>query len=122
MQHREAVATSFVRQRARQPTLANASGTDEQKILLLAHPFTGSERAHQLAVESTWMLIIDVFHHAAFFQLGGLKTSGEGTILLPQPLLIDEHGETLVESKLGDVGRFQLSAEGVRHSVQFHSI
>jgi hypothetical protein len=34
--------------------------------------------------------------------------------------LIDEHRETLLKAELAGIGRLDLCAEGVRHSVQFH--
>jgi len=40
----------------------------------------------------------------------------------PEPLLIDEQGETLLEAKLTGIGRLDLRAERVRHSVQLHGV
>jgi hypothetical protein len=51
-----------------------------------------------------------------------LKTARQSAILFPEPLLIDEQGETLLEAKLTGIGRLDLRAEGVRHSVQFHGV
>src|SRR4030081_2467896 len=50
------------------------------------------------------------------------ETAGQRLVLLPQPLLIDEHAHALFEAELAHIGGFQLSAEGVGHSVQFHGV
>ena len=68
------------------------------------------------------MLIIDVFDHATLFQPGRLQTARQSAILFPEPLLIDEHRETLLKAELAGIGRLDLCAEGVRHSVQFHRV
>lgn len=66
------------------------------------------------------MLVIDIFDHATLFQPGRLQTARQSAILFPEPLLIDEHREALLEAELTGIGRLDLRAEGVRHSVQFH--
>ena len=68
------------------------------------------------------MLVIDVFDDTALFQPGRLQTARQGAILFPEPLLIDEQGEALLEAELAGIGRLDLRAEGVRHSVQFHGV
>src|SRR5438270_517086 len=75
MQYGETVAAGFVCQCASKPTLADASWSDEEDVLILAHPFTGGECAQQLAVKAAWMLVIDIFDHATFFQPGRLQAS-----------------------------------------------
>src|SRR4051794_32208087 len=71
MQYGEPVAAGFVCQCASKPTLADASWSDEEDVLILAHPFTGGECAQQLAVKAAWMLVIDIFDHATFFLSAG---------------------------------------------------
>jgi hypothetical protein len=117
MQYGETVAASFVCQCASKPTLADASWSDEEDVLILAHPFTGGECAQQLAVKAAWMLVIDIFDHATFFQPGRLQASRQCAILSPEPLLIDEHREAFLEAELGGIGGFQLRTEGIGHSV-----
>ena len=68
------------------------------------------------------MLIIDILDHAPFFQVGGSQTPGQCAILFPQPLLIDQQRKAFFEAELAGVGGFQLCAEGVGHSVQFHGV
>jgi len=68
------------------------------------------------------MLIIDIFDDSARFQPGRLQASRQCTILFPQPLLIDEHGEALLEAELAGIGGFELRTEGAGHSVQFHGV
>ena len=68
------------------------------------------------------MLVIDIFDHAAFFQVGGSQTPCQRPILFPQPLLIDQQGKAFFEAELAGFGGFQLSAEGVGDSVQFHGV
>ena len=45
-------------------------GPMQQNVLMLADPFAAGQRAHQLAIESARMLVIDIFDHAALFQVG----------------------------------------------------
>ena len=122
VQYRKAVAAGFVRQRATQPAFANAGRSDEQDILVLTHPFTAREGAHQFAIQAAGMLVVDVLDDAALFQLRELQSSRQRTVLLPEPLLIDEHSKALLEAELAHVGGFQLRAEGLGHTVQFHGI
>ena len=68
------------------------------------------------------MLIVDILDHAALFQVGGPQTPGQSAILFPQPLLIDEHGKAFFKAELTGFGGFQLRAEGVGDSVQFHGV
>jgi hypothetical protein len=46
----------------------------------------------------------------------------ECAVLFPEPLLVDEQAKALLKGELTHVGVFQLSAEGVGHSVQFHGV
>src|SRR5437764_2300762 len=101
---------------------ADTRRSDEEDILILAHPFTGGERAEQLAVQAAWMLVIDIFDHATFFQPGRLQAPRQRTILSPKPLLIDEHRKAFLEAELAGIGGFQLRMEGIGHSVQFHGL
>ena len=38
---------------------------------MLPYPFAVSESAHQLAIESARVLVIDIFDDASFFEFGG---------------------------------------------------
>jgi hypothetical protein len=107
---------------AGKPTFADTSWSDEEDVLILAHPFTGGERAQQFAVEPARMLVIDVFDDSAFFQPGRLQAPCERAIFLPEPLLLDEQCEALLEAELAGIGGFQLCTEGIGHSVQFHGV
>src|SRR6266571_7192871 len=68
------------------------------------------------------MLVVDVLDYAALFQPRYLQSPRQRAVLLPEPLVIDEHPKTLLEAELAQVGGFQLRAEGIRHSVQFHGV
>src|SRR5215475_166769 len=68
------------------------------------------------------MLVIDILHYAALFQVSGSQTARQGAVLFPQPLLIDDQREAFLEAELAGFGGFQLSAEGVGQSVQFHGM
>src|SRR6266704_1036226 len=100
-------------------TWATASS---QNSLVVAHPIASGQSAHELTIQTTGMLIVDIFDDAAFLQAGRAKTMRECAVLFPQPLLVDEQAEALLEGKLAHVGVFQLSAEGIGHSVQFHGV
>jgi hypothetical protein len=68
------------------------------------------------------MLVIDILDDAAFFQVSGAQAPRQSAILFPEPLLIHEHGKAFFEAELGGFGGFQLRAEGVGDSVQFHGV
>src|SRR5690242_21948645 len=68
------------------------------------------------------MLIIDVFHDAALFQAGCLKTACEGAVFFPEPLLVHQQAEAFFKAELMRTGAFQLLAEGLGHAVQFHDL
>src|SRR3954467_6045037 len=68
------------------------------------------------------MLVIDVFDDTAFFQFCKTETARQRAILLPEPLLIDQHGKAFLETELAHVGGFQLRAKGIGHAVQLHRV
>src|SRR3954452_8697044 len=68
------------------------------------------------------MLVIDIFDYAALFHVGGSQTPRQRTILFPKPLLIDEQRKACFEAQMAGFRGFQLSAEGVGDSVQFHGV
>ena len=111
-----------MRQCAGQPAFADSGRADQQHVLVLPHPFAGRQRAHELAVQAARMLVIDVLDHAALFQLGRLQAARQSAVLLPEPLLIHQHGEALLEAELAGIGALILRAEGVGHAVQFHGV
>jgi hypothetical protein len=89
---------------------------------MLPHPFAASQRAHQFAFQSAWMLIVDVFHNAALLEFGGAQPPAECAVFLPRPLLIDQHGKSFFKAEVACIGCFQLYAEGIGHAVQFHRL
>ena len=113
MRHRKAVAAGFLRQSAGQPGFTNPGWPDEQNVLVLPYPFTRRERAQQLAVKPAWMLVIDVFDYAALFQPGRLQAASQSPILVPEPLLVDEHGNTPPEARLARLGVRDRAPAGV---------
>jgi hypothetical protein len=122
MQHGKAVPAGFLRQGAAEPRLSDAGGPNQQNVLVMAHPIAVGQGPHKFAIQAPGMLIVDIFHDAAFLQAGRAKAVGECAVLFPQPLLVDEQAKALLEGELTHVGVFQLSAEGVGHSVQFHDV
>jgi len=54
--------------------------------------------------------------------VGGSQAPCQGAVLLPKPLLINEQREAFFEAELAGFGGFQLRAEGVGDSVQFHGV
>src|SRR6266853_3735712 len=59
---------------------------------------------------------------AESIQLGNAQAAPQSPILFPQPLVIDQQSETFFKTELVGLGGFQLSAEGIRHPVQFHGV
>jgi hypothetical protein len=68
------------------------------------------------------MLVIHILYDAALFQVSGSQAPRQGTVLFPQPLLIDDQRKAFLEAQLAGFSSFQLSTEGIRESVQFHSM
>src|SRR5437763_14021571 len=66
------------------------------------------------------MLVIDVFDDTAFFEFCKAETARQRAILLPEPLLVDQHSKAFIETELAHVGGFQLRAKGIGHAVQLH--
>src|SRR5712691_1501275 len=89
---------------------------------MLADPLTAGQGAHQLAIQPTWVLVIDVLDYAAFLQVSRSQTTCQSTVLFPEPLLIDQQSQAFLKAELARIRGFQLSAEGIRHSVQFHGV
>src|SRR5260370_39291747 len=80
---------------------------------MVAEPCAAGEGAYQLAVQATRMVIVNIFDGAALFQAGGLQTASQGTVLFPQPLLIDQQGEALFKNEPAGAGVFQVRPECV---------
>ena len=91
----------------------NAQGADGAPILWAAlDPVTGLPSSTTTS-NAEWVFVFDV---------RGAQPPRQSAILFPEPLLIDEQGETLLEAKLTGIGRLDLRAERVRHSVQLHGV
>src|SRR5580658_1290529 len=84
VQNREAVAACFLCQGTGEPTLADAGGTEEHEIELLAHPLAAGEAATELAIQPARVLVVNIFDHGALFELGYAQAAPQGAILFPQ--------------------------------------
>jgi hypothetical protein len=54
--------------------------------------------------------------------VGGSQAPRQGAVLFPKPLLIHQQRKAFFEAELGGFGGFQLSAESIGNSVQFHGV
>src|SRR5580692_5299816 len=91
-------------------------------MLMLADPLAAGQRAHELAIQPTRVLVIDVLDYAALLQVSGSQASCQGPVLFPEPLLIHQQRKTFFEAELAGLCSFQLCAEGVRHPMQLHNV
>jgi len=85
-------------------------------------PLTRGQCAHELAIQPSRVLVVDVLDHSAFFELGQLQPAGECAAFLPGPLPIDQQAEALLEAELAGAGRVDLFPECVGHAVQLHGL
>ena len=81
VEHRVAVATSLLRERAGQPRLADSARTGDEQIAMLGDPFAGRELLEQRLVEPSWGAVVDILDdRLTVAQLGAahpdLKASG----------------------------------------------
>src|SRR5262245_8055977 len=90
--------------------------------MMQADPLTGGECAHEFAIQSSRMLIINVLNDATFLELGQLQPAGESATFLPGPLAIDEQAEPLFKTELAGIGCLDLFPECVGHAVQLHQL
>src|SRR5580698_5911855 len=122
VQYREPVPAGLVCQGASQSGLPDSGRPDQQNILMVTHPVAVGQSAHELAIQSARVLVVDIFDDAALLQAGRPQTVRQSAVLFPEPLLIDEQAKAFFETELAHVGGLQLSAEGIRHSVQLHGV
>jgi hypothetical protein len=55
---------------------------------MLAHPVAVDQGSHQLAIELSRVLVINVFDYATFLQLRSTQPARQRTVFPPSPLLI----------------------------------
>ena len=85
-------------------------------------PLAGRQRADELAVETAGMPIVDVVDGGGQTELGIFETAGERLILTPCPLLIDQQGETFLETEPARFGIFGLAPDSLGHTGKFHGV
>jgi hypothetical protein len=68
------------------------------------------------------MLVIDIFKDTTFLKVRCSEAPLQGTVLLPQPLLVNQQCEAFFKSEIADFGGLQLCAERIGDSVQFHRV
>jgi hypothetical protein len=95
---------------------------DEEDIMMRPDPLAGGQGTQKLAIQSARVLIINVLHHATFFEFGQLQAPGQRTPFFPGPLAIDQQTETFFEAELAGVGHLDLFPECVRHAMQLHGL
>jgi len=71
-----------------------------------------------LTIESAGVTEVDVFECHREFEPRLCEPSGQGAVLLPGPLLVDQQSEAFLEAEVGDVGVFLLLLKGVGHAVE----
>ena len=88
---------------------------------MLGDPLAGRQTPDEWPVEPAGMPVVDVFDGGIELQPGILEPAGEGFILTPCPLLIDQQGNAFFKTELPHFGIFRLSAERIGHTGKFHS-
>ncbi len=94
----ESATTRLLRERARDVRLADARRAGDDHVLVLVHPATGCELAHDGLVELAFGRVVDVLDaRLAEPQLGLLEQASEPLILASEVLGVYEQAEPLVE-------------------------
>jgi hypothetical protein len=84
------IPACLLRQRASHETLADAGGSEHEDVFVILDPARFlRERPEDTLVQPARSAIVDLFD-AGSLQLGGIQSPGQGLILAPTPLLIDQ--------------------------------
>ena len=75
IEHRAIVSAGLVRQRASDPTFADAGRADDDQVLMLIDPVAGGELGEQRLVEPARRLHIDVLDDGVLSKTGELQSS-----------------------------------------------
>src|ERR1019366_6148260 len=87
------------------PTFTDASRTNDDQVLMLIDPVSGSELGEQRLFEPARRLHIDVLDDGVLSKAGELQSTDKPLVLAFDRLAVDEHGEPLLEREGGDVGQ-----------------
>ena len=114
-----AVAAGFLRQRARQPGLADAARPRDEQIAMLGDPAAGGELLEEGFVEPPWRAVVDVLdRRLAVTQLGAAQPALEPPGVAGGRLAVEQQRQPFgVIEVLGAVLGLQLG-ERVGHAVE----
>ena len=110
------IAAGFLRQRLRQPRLADPRRAGEQDRVMLSDPLRVHQGAHQGTIQPAGMAEIDILHTGFAIQLGSLQPARHGLVFPPRPVLVHQQTEALVETQRGDFRILHLLAPGLGQS------
>ena len=80
------------------------------------------QRPDQLPIQATCRPVVDVFHAGRAEQSPFFQAPGQGPVLPPVPLLIDQQRQAFFERKLTILRVLLLLCEAVRHTAQAQSM
>src|SRR5665213_3123531 len=116
IKNRAIVAARRVCQRASDPTFTDAGRTNDDQVLMLIDPVSGSELGEQRLVEPARRLHIDVLDDGVLSKAGELQSTDKPLVLAFDRLAVDEHGEPFLEGKCGYIWLSSLFFEPLRHA------
>ena len=114
-----AIAAGLLGQGAGEVAFAHSGRSGDDAVLRLPHPVTGSELVHHAALQPAGVPIVDVLHAGRLAQLGELEAGGQRPVLLPQPLPVDQQGQSVLEVPSGRIGTLALFFQRLNHPGEF---
>src|SRR4029077_14707240 len=110
------VSAGLMTERTGKPTLADASWTDDDQILMSIDPVTGDEFLEQRFVEPAWRLHVDILDDRRLTQASELEAGGETFVLTIDSLAVDHHRNAFLEGERGDIGLSPLLLQCFGHA------
>jgi hypothetical protein len=116
IEHRAIVSARRVRQRASDPTFTDAGRTNDDQVLMLIDPVSGSELGEQRLVEPARRLHINVLDDGVLSKTGELQSTDKPLVLAFDRLAVDHQAEPFLEGKGGYIRLPSLFFERLRHA------
>lgn len=112
----EAFAAGFLGQGAGEEGFANASGTDDEQVLVISDPGAGGEAEEEGFFDAPRGSEVDLLDGGVKSKMGLLEEAFHLLVGPPCPLSIDEQGKALFEGEvLEESGMEELFLEGLGH-------
>ncbi len=118
----EAFSASLVSQGTGQVGFAHTGGSRDQAVAVVADPLTAGQLVDGGALEAPRMPEVDVLDTGGLSESSVFEACGQGAVLFPDPLPLDQHGQAIVKIQVGAVRLLALFFPGFGHTVEFHGV